>query len=575
MNTNQMNRKFRIRIFTAFLLIQLAPFSSSWSFEEKDMTKVVGRIGSVVVFSDRALVRRNQEVKIDSESTKIRFVNLPASIIPDSIRTSAEGLNISSVSVRSKPTDESAESEDDPFKKKMDLIQKEIRSENDKKANYQEQLKVLNSMSKLTTAETDKQVRVNAIDLKIWGSSLDFLEQRRSEYQSKIRKSDERIEQLNKDYEVANSAFLRSTNSKRWSDNEVEVICSGKPNTRGTVSIEYLVTNVSWKGIYDLHGSSEGGEFRLESRAAIRQYTGEDWNNVEITISGAKPSVGLFLPPLRPWRVRPGKLSAQGNANKADTVSDEENAVGSESTEGEDLVNFVFRLSNRETIISDNSDHGVAIDSAKLKGTVHHIAIPLLSNFVFLRAKIKNTSKFPLVWNDVKVFMDGSFIGSSTLGTRAAVGQEFEMYLGPDPRMELKRTLLKGEVTEGGLLSKTVQIENQWQIEVSNYTKRPRQVTVYDQYPVSADPNISTKFLGSNNASLKKDENGILVWTLNLKPSEKEKFDFTYSMDIPQTMWASLESMNDDRKSVNDLPASPQNAPYKQKKVYNIERMMK
>ncbi|RHX84160.1 hypothetical protein DLM78_18965 [Leptospira stimsonii] len=564
------------RILPSALFLFLLPFFFL-NAEDQDSSRVIGKIQSVTIFSDRALVRRNQDIKLQGEETTLRFVRLPAAVILDSIRASSEGtLNISSVSIRTIPAGEDSEITNDPLKKKMVSIQQEIRSETDRQTSFREQLKLLSSFGQLATEESDRQLRSNAVDVKNWSTSLEFLENRRNSYLERIQRSEEKLEQLNKEFAQANSAFLRMAEAKRWSQSEVEVVCSGKPGSKGSISIEYLVSNVSWRGIYDLHGSSEGGDFRLESRVALRQYTGEDWKNVDITISSAKPSAAISLPLLRPWRVSQGSLSQPGS-NKNTFNSDEQNPSDSEVSEGEeDSANFTFRLPNRETVVSDNSEHRISMDSAQIKGAVSHVAIPTLSNFVFLRAKFKNTTKMPLLWNDVKVFMDGSFIGSYTPGNRTAVGQEFEMYLGPDQRMKLKRTLLKGEVAGAGFLGKTVQIENQWQIEVSNYTKRPRQVLVYDQFPVSADPNISTKFLGSNHESLKKDANGTLSWTLLVKPGEKEKFDFSYSIEIPQSMWTSLENIREDRKTSNEIDdLKERNAPASPKKIYNLERIFK
>ncbi|TGM58912.1 mucoidy inhibitor MuiA family protein [Leptospira adleri] len=564
------------RILPATLSFVLLPFFFFLNAEDPDSSRVVGKIQSVTLFSDRALIRRNHEVKLQGEDTALRFVRLPATVILDSIRASSDGgLGISSVSIRTIPAGEDSELTNDPLKKKMISIQQEIRSETDRQTSFREQLKLLSTLGQLTTEESDRQLRSNSIDVKTWSSSLEFLENRRNGYLEKIQKSEERLEFLNKEYAQANSAFLRMADAKRWSNSEVEVVCSGKPGSKGTVSIEYLVTNVSWRGVYDLHGSSEGGDFRLESRVALRQYTGEDWKNVDLTISSAKPSAAISLPLLKPWRVSQGSLSQPGyNKNAVD--SDEQSPTDSEVSEGEDVANFTFRLPNKETVVSDNSEHRVSMDSAQIKGIVSHVAVPTLSNYVFLKAKFKNTTKMPLLWNDVKVFMDGSFIGSYTPGNRTAIGQEFEMYLGPDQRMKLKRTLVKGDVAGGGFLGKTVQIENQWQIEVSNFTKRPRQVTVYDQYPVAADPNISTKFLGSSHEGYKKDANGTLSWNLLIKPGEKEKFDFSYSIEIPQSMWTSLESVRNDRKTSNEIDdLREQNAPASPKKIYNLERIFK
>ena len=177
----------------------------------------------------------------------------------------------------------------------------------------------------------------------------------------------------------------------------------------------------------------------------------------------------------------------------------------------------------------------------------------------------------------MNAFLDGSFVGAITLRNPAAVGEEFDVFLGVDQRMQLKRVLKRGDVEKSGLFGGKVEVVNQWEIEVSNFTKKTRQIVVYDQFPVSADPSISTKYIGASRSEAQKDANGILTWKLDVKPGEKIKFDFSYSLTFPKETWEKFTRAYDNNAvneeqyydQLSNKPAAAQ-AP----RQYNLERMM-
>lgn len=227
--------------------------------------------------------------------------------------------------------------------------------------------------------------------------------------------------------------------------------------------------------------------------------------------------------------------------------------------------------------MSDNSDHRVTLSTAPLKGTLTHVAVPSLSTYVFLKARLKNTSAAP-VQGTMNAFLDGGFVGAVTLKNPAAVGEEFDVFLGPDQRMQLKRVLKRGDVEKSGLFGGKVEVVNQWEIEVSNFTKKTRQIAVYDQFPISADPSVSTKYIGASRAESQKDANGILTWKLDVKSGEKIKFDFSYSLTFPKETWESFTRSYDDKNMVQEeqyydqLSNKPAAAPAARQ--YNLEKML-
>lgn len=205
--------------------------------------------------------------------------------------------------------------------------------------------------------------------------------------------------------------------------------------------------------------------------------------------------------------------------------------------------------------------------------------MPSLSQYVYLKARLKNTSAAPVI-GTMNAFLDGSFVGNVTLKTPAAVGEEFDVFLGPDQRMQLKRILKRGDVEKSGLFGGKVEVVNQWEIEVSNFTKKPRQIAVYDQFPVPADPNVATKYIGASRAESTRDANGILTWKLDVRSGEKIKFDFSYSLTFPKETWERFTRGYDDNTSkaaneeqyydnLSNKPAAPM------QRQYNLEKMLR
>jgi hypothetical protein len=85
------------------------------------------------------------------------------------------------------------------------------------------------------------------------------------------------------------------------------VILMDKKAGGGTVRLNYLVSNASWRPQYKLRtGGKEKDSVSVEYQAAIDQQTGEDWTNVALTLSTAQPMLNAAPPDLRALEVSVG-----------------------------------------------------------------------------------------------------------------------------------------------------------------------------------------------------------------------------------------------------------------------------
>jgi uncharacterized protein (TIGR02231 family) len=404
------------------------------------------------------------------------------------------------------------------------------------------------------------------------------LEQKRKEYQGQIRQLGRELQAATEKRQLTGARFNQIKTASRPAALQARVSYAARQTGPVEIILEYLVNNVSWSGYYDLRGASESEEFALVAHARIRQSSGEDWSGVHLTLSSARPATGVSPGVLKPWRVSAGRFSASRNIDQEkarDGFTASEPDAAADGAESSETSAFQLRLPGKETIISNNAPHEIILKSSQLKGNLMHVALPGLSDQVFLRARLANTSGMPIFVGSVNIFLDGNYAGQSALPAQVAPGEQFELYLGADQRLRLKRSLLRGDVEGAGVFSKTVKVVNTWQVELSNYSRKKKQIALFDQYPVPADPVISTEFSGSS-LPVQQDANGILRWNIEVEPGQTKKFDFSYALSMPVEVWRRFvegPQTGEDAMPMDDGPG--QNQPRLQKKQYNLERMLK
>jgi hypothetical protein len=513
----------------------------------------IGRIHSVTVFPDRAIVERRLTISTEGKPQKIRFVQLPATMLPDSVRVSAESAQIMSIAGKKRPEDSS----NPALTKHLLELQVQIRDETDRITNLQDQIKSLNSFAISEQNDSSTQVRAGTLSTEALAKALQFFEDQRASYLKRIAASELRRSALQKELKE-----LSSDKSNRTSPVEIEATLVGKLGSEATVSLAYMVDSASYKTEYDLYGTTGGSSFMLKSSAIIRQSTGEDWKDALITLSSARPRLSLSPGMLHPWR-----LTAQ-SAVRAEEQAKRDDAERNAS--GEDSASFSITLNTPVTVNSDAESYRIGLSETPLSGSLDHVAIPSISTSVFLRVRMKNDTGRPLLWDAVQIYLDGNFTGMVRPRGSVASGADFELYLGSDQRIQIRRDLIRGDVVGSGLIEKTVEIENTWQIEITNHSKKEQIITVLDQFPVSADPRITSKFHGSSRPDVNSDANGMLSWQITVKPAETQRFDFRYSIEMTRDIFEQIrQSTNGDPRR----PSSPSdNAPTKQQ--FNLERML-
>jgi uncharacterized protein (TIGR02231 family) len=125
------------------------------------------------------------------------------------------------------------------------------------------------------------------------------------------------------------------------------------------------------------------------------------------------------------------------------------------------------------------------------------------------------------------------------LGEKKA-GEEFNMSLGADREVKVKRERIKDKIKEtffGKIQRKTLIREMAFKITVENIKGKPIKIKVLDSIPVSRTDKIEVKDLKITPAPVEKnyqDKEGILLWEFELKPGGKQEINMEFVVTYPK-----------------------------------------
>ena len=319
------------------------------------------------------------------------------------------------------------------------------------------------------------------------------------------------------------------------------------------LTLSYTVPGASWTPAYDARITTADRAVELGYFGVVRQNTGEDWRDVALTLSTARPSLGGGPAPLTSWtldvftprlpvvfgeRRESGAVSASADAlNQVSfamkaAAPAERAAEVAQATVETSATSATFRIAAPTTIASDNAPQKVAVTTAKLAAAAEYLAIPKRLAAAFLTAHVTNTSAFPFLAGALNVFLDGTFVAASQLRA-VQPGEKFDLALGADEGIALKRTLVKRFAEDTGLTNGGRRVTYEFLLVVQNNKKTAERIALHDQLPVSRNEKIVVKHLAPDPKDLKPDAEGLLKWTLDLKPGEKREIALKFSIDHP------------------------------------------
>ena len=279
------------RIFT--LILSGLPFLTVVQEYEQD---VKSKITQVSVFLKGAQITRQAQVSARQGTTTLSFPGVSPGIQEQSIQVeSPASVKILSVSFRINYLQEHKSPE------AIVSLQNERKRLADLVAQEQSMKEVYNEEIAMLKENRSMGGQANGVEIVELKTAVDYFRSRFSEIKQQLLQIERNVRKYNDDILKIDAQLLELKSVKGQPMGEVVVKVSGKSNVMADMKLKYLVNDARWFPSYDVRAIDIKSPISITYKANVSQNTGEDWNNVELTVSSANPSESGARPIIKPW----------------------------------------------------------------------------------------------------------------------------------------------------------------------------------------------------------------------------------------------------------------------------------
>lgn len=315
--------------------------------------------------------------------------------------------------------------------------------------------------------------------------------------------------------------------------------------TTGTLTVTYTIADAGWQPLYDLHLARDSGVLRIERGAFVQQSTGENWQDVALTLSTLRPSNQTEPGQIWPWLPRiedpdailpfarkeaeGALLSMAAPAAEADAA---EVAVASF-----DGLSVTYSYPAPVSVASGADRVRLMLQPLETGSRIVVQAVPMLDATAFLMARLTNdTGELLLPTAEARFYLDGRYVGQRWLNLIAA-GAEADLSFGPIEGLRLKRLVTSRNEGDRGIITKSNEMTETVEITVENLTGQVWPLRVLDRVPVSEQQDLKITWQ-ADPAPTEQDvdgQRGILGWAFDLPAGETRTIGVQTRLTWPET----------------------------------------
>ncbi len=542
---------------------------------------VASKIERVTLYRGQALVTRRVDLEAAKGAVEAVVADIPENIVADSLfAEGGEGVEVRAVRYITRPVGAEPREEVRKLDEEIETVSDKISLNQKTQELMAKRTEYLDKLEGFVAPEAKIEVSKGVLNAEALTKITQFSFENRSKVATELVAALREARDLQKQKQLLERKRAELTNGANRTVREAVLFLELRAEGKQTVSLSYLVSGCGWSPSYTYRADKDRKEVRVEYNGLIQQMSGEDWKDVELTLSTASPALSATAPGLAPFEVAalhqtpagagqtgpatpPGTKDGdvarslselKGRQQKAvdayaNTVKQTDNAKlnwdinalandfqSLELHGGKDALkaysvapgtgegpSLSYRLTGKVNLASRADQQMVRIVQTALESKFYFVATPVLTSFVYREAELTNNSQEDLLAGPVTVYLDGRFVGRGEVGT-VARGQKFVVGFGADPQLRIKRELAdKGDKVQGG----NRELNFNYRLVLENYKTEAVTIRVMDRLPHSDKSTEVRITLGEMSTELSKDTQylrvdrpkGILRWEVPVPAS--------------------------------------------------------
>lgn len=495
---------------------------------------------AATVYSGFAMVTREVSVEVGAGAHEIILPDLPQWVDASSLRASITGANIGSTRLRTAALPPQPDGDSQAVIEAKERIKTTERALRDLEDSVQDaNLAVKAAQARLTFLSglaSSETLPSNPTELADLAQMIEAQTLSATQAQINGRRTARRIGEDRKD-RVQDITDARAALAALTPPAEPKALLTLSVNATeaGTViaTVSYPA-RASWQPTYDVAlMTDDGGHMTIRRAAIIHQNTGENWDDVTLTLSTLAPSGQVVPSEIYPQLLRfddpqlRAKLQRSLSSLSAEMVAAPEPAMMQD--EGAVQPNFdgpsvTYTLPRLITIAQNAEGARVELDAMEFNARVFARAVPVQDQTAFLMAEATNDTAEPLLAaNTAQIFIDSALVGQSYFAAVPAGGDIVQAF-GPIEDLRLTRIVLDRSEGDRGLISRTSAQTQEVRISIENLGSEDWDVELLDAVPYSEQDDLEIEWNAAPKPDVMDvdDRRGLVQWNLAVGGSQTQ-----------------------------------------------------
>jgi uncharacterized protein (TIGR02231 family) len=314
---------------------------------------------------------------------------------------------------------------------------------------------------------------------------------------------------------------------------QVFITVSVRTSGNGTLRMQYTIPCGLWRPQH--RAELQGDSLNWEVGAVVWNATGEDWTNVELLCSTARPGEHASLPPLDD-----DILGTQRREDIVVSTRDQTVNVAREGVEAtaDEVLGVddggeprTFTAPKVATVLSNGLPTSIRLDDWNDQVTSEHRCHPERATHVAMLTHQRNRGTRPLLAGPVHLLRDGGTVGTSTVPFVGA-GEPFSLGWGSEDGIRVNRRL--DRTTERSRLTGHQTHRFKVNLAVTHVGAQPIRVRIRERIPVSELAEVTVPApRATPPCDSGPDHDGFCDWWLQLVPGQAQVLTLDYSVEAP------------------------------------------
>lgn len=525
-----------------FLLIGLRPVLAQ--------AVIPSKLESITVYQQGALLTRTGTITLQAGEQEITFENLEQNLNTGSIQLAIDpSVGIFAVEY-SRTTTKNASEPDSLVRLREELkgVRKALAVNEIQQKGYNEELDILKANRIIAQSETTGYS----------ASSIREATKLHSELASAARlgrlEAVAEAEYIKKEITKLEQRINSIRPSRNMNSGKITAKVIAERNGTFKFELTYITSAASWNPNYDLYVITEGqAKSQLVLSADIRQNTGVDWENVNLTLSNTDINSRLAPPMLLPlylggnesYNLRSQVAGAAPRAKKAEAdmadevlVAPSQNLVdgirvaSTYAMQTNSAAARLYEIDRPFSLVANGKASSVKLTSHQLPLDLRYRIVPKREQQAYLEAVITGWDTLNLLAAQTRTHLDGRYLGETFLNLQQN-SDTLTVGLGPDKRIVVQRRG-KGQGSDTKFIRGKKEYNLGYEILLRNTRDVPIEVLVEDQIPVSQREEVTVELENASGKPEFEEFSGKLTWKLTLKPAKEQKLQVNYEIVAPK-----------------------------------------